>query len=163
MNFLKVLVLASFMVCLLFTAITIVLCCIGIVLPDTLIQSFFTVFGGELGAAALIKIAKYITNDTTIADRLRRKKENKVPLRPFLKLIEKTERNYAENKLKEVVYENGTKFIRSYKGEKYEVEVLKEGFLFRGEIYKSLSAIARKITGKNWNGKIFFGGNNGIK
>lgn len=90
-------------------------------------------------------------------------KENRVPLRPFLKLIEKTERDYAENRLKEVVYENGTKFIRSYKGEKYEVEVLKEGFLFRGEIYKSLSAIARKITAKNWNGKIFFGGNNGIK
>lgn len=88
-------------------------------------------------------------------------KENKFPLRPFFKLIEKTEREYAENKLVEVAYENGTKFIRSYKGTKYEVEVLKEGFLFKGEIYKSLSAIARKITGVQWNGKIFFRGNNG--
>lgn len=90
-------------------------------------------------------------------------KENMVPLRPFFKLIEKTEREYEENKLEEVAYENGTKFIRSYKGNKYEVEVIKGGFLFKGEIYKSLSAIARKITGKQWNSKIFFRGNNGRK
>jgi hypothetical protein len=90
-------------------------------------------------------------------------KENKVPLRPFLKLLEKAEREYAENKLEETAYENGTKFIRSYKGNKYEVEVIKDGFLFKGEIYKSLSSIARKITGKQWNGKIFFRGNNGRK
>jgi hypothetical protein len=90
-------------------------------------------------------------------------RENRVSLRPFFKLIDKVSKEMEENRHDETYFENGTKFIRSYKGEKYEVEVVKDGFLFRGEIYKSLSAIARKITGAQWNGKIFFRGNDGRK
>lgn len=53
---------------------------------------------------------------------------------------------------------HGTKLYRIWKGKQYEVTIGKDGcFIFDGEIYKSLSAIARKITGTNWNGKIFFG------
>ena len=52
----------------------------------------------------------------------------------------------------------GTKLYRIWKGKQYEVTVGKDGcFIFDGEIYKSLSAVARKITGTNWNGKTFFG------
>lgn len=86
-------------------------------------------------------------------------KENRVSLRAFFKLIEKAGREFEENRTDETCFEIGTKFIRSYKGEKYEVEVVKDGYLFRGEICKSLSAIARKITGAQWNGKVFFRGN----
>lgn len=32
-----------------------------------------------------------------------------------------------------------------------------QGFEFEGEIFRSLSAIATKITGTKWNGKVFFG------
>ena len=55
----------------------------------------------------------------------------------------------------------GIKLIREFKGKKYEVTVLEKGFEYNGEIYKSLSAIANKITGTKWNGKVFFGVKNG--
>lgn len=51
----------------------------------------------------------------------------------------------------------GTKLIREYKDKKYEVIVLDKSFSYNGERYKSLSAIANKITGTRWNGKVFFG------
>jgi Cft2 family RNA processing exonuclease len=51
----------------------------------------------------------------------------------------------------------GTKLIRKYQGKKHEVIVIKKGFEYNGQVYKSLSAIANKITGTRWNGKIFFG------
>ena len=52
----------------------------------------------------------------------------------------------------------GTKLCRIWKGKQYEVTVGKDGkFIFGGEIYNSLSAIANKITGTKWNGKVFFG------
>lgn len=51
----------------------------------------------------------------------------------------------------------GTLITRKYKGETLTVQVLADGFLFEGEKYKSLSAVARKITGSGWNGYLFFG------
>jgi len=46
---------------------------------------------------------------------------------------------------------------RLYKGESLEVKVLEEGFEFEGEVYKSLSAVAKKITGTHCSGYLFFG------
>jgi Protein of unknown function (DUF2924) len=51
----------------------------------------------------------------------------------------------------------GTMLARKYKGETLCVQVLPDGFLFEGERFKSLSAVARKITGSAWNGYLFFG------
>jgi hypothetical protein len=51
----------------------------------------------------------------------------------------------------------GTKLIREFKGRKYEVTVLENGYSCKDKIYKSLSSIANKITGTRWNGKRFFG------
>ena len=51
----------------------------------------------------------------------------------------------------------GTKFIREFKGRKYEVIKLDNGYQFNDNVYKSLSAIANEITGTRWNGKKFFG------
>lgn len=53
--------------------------------------------------------------------------------------------------------ELGSKIIRSYQGTKYEVEIVPQGYLYQYKIYKSLSGVAKSITGKNWNGKVFFG------
>ena len=52
---------------------------------------------------------------------------------------------------------NGTRLSREYNGALYEVESVEKGFIFEGQIYKSLSAVARKITGTQWNGLKFFG------
>jgi len=51
----------------------------------------------------------------------------------------------------------GTKLIREWDGTAHTVTVLKEGFEWEGRRYKSLSAVARTITGTRWNGYRFFG------
>lgn len=50
-----------------------------------------------------------------------------------------------------------SKLIRSYQGLKYEVEIVPQGYLYRHKTYKSLSGVAKAITGKSWNGNVFFG------
>ena len=63
--------------------------------------------------------------------------------------------------LKKIVKKGVTKtgsFIREYNGRAHEVFVKGEKeFIYDGETYTSLSAIAFKITGTKWNGKRFFG------
>ncbi len=51
----------------------------------------------------------------------------------------------------------GTRFVRSWQGQRYEVTALAAGFEYEGRRYRSLSAIAREITGTRWNGPLFFG------
>lgn len=51
----------------------------------------------------------------------------------------------------------GTTIVRTWRGKVYPVTVIKDGFVFDGVTYKSLSEIARKITGTRWNGPSFFG------
>ena len=51
----------------------------------------------------------------------------------------------------------GTKLIREWDGVAHTVIVLKDGFDWGGQRYKSLSAVARAITGTRWNGYRFFG------
>jgi hypothetical protein len=51
----------------------------------------------------------------------------------------------------------GTKLIREWDGVAHTVTVLKDGFDWGGQRYKSLSAVARAITGTRWNGYRFFG------
>jgi hypothetical protein len=52
---------------------------------------------------------------------------------------------------------SGTRLIREYQGVEHCVTVRDDGFEYRGRPYKSLSAIARAITGTQWNGRVFFG------
>ncbi|WP_223425476.1 DUF2924 domain-containing protein [Tateyamaria pelophila] len=51
----------------------------------------------------------------------------------------------------------GTKLIREWDGVAHTVTVLKDGFEWQGRKFKSLSAVARAITGTRWNGYRFFG------
>ena len=54
----------------------------------------------------------------------------------------------------------GTRLIREWNGAEHTITVLRDGFDWQGRKYKSLSAIARAITGTRWNGPVFFGLNN---
>jgi hypothetical protein len=51
----------------------------------------------------------------------------------------------------------GTRLVREWQGRTYEVVVLDDGFSWQGTSYRSLSALARKITGTAWSGPLFFG------
>ena len=52
---------------------------------------------------------------------------------------------------------SGTRLIREYQGIEHTVTVRDQDFEYQGRPYKSLSAIARTITGTQWNGLAFFG------
>jgi len=51
----------------------------------------------------------------------------------------------------------GTILTRRYKGRTIQVEVLEHGFAFEGKTYRSLSAVAKAVTGSHCSGHFFFG------
>jgi Protein of unknown function (DUF2924) len=51
----------------------------------------------------------------------------------------------------------GTRLVREWQGRTYEVAVRDHGLSWQGMHFRSLSAIARKITGTAWSGPLFFG------
>ena len=51
----------------------------------------------------------------------------------------------------------GAQLIKRYKDETLTVTVLEHGYQYGERVYKSLSAIARQVTGTQWNGFVFFG------
>ena len=53
----------------------------------------------------------------------------------------------------------GNRIIREWKDEKYEEIIRPNGVEYNGQLYRSLTAVAKKITGTHWNGKKFFGVN----
>ncbi|MFP5328550.1 MAG: DUF2924 domain-containing protein [Alphaproteobacteria bacterium] len=55
------------------------------------------------------------------------------------------------------VLEPGMRLAREWQGRRYEVDVLDKGFRYDGANYRSLSEVARAITGTRWNGLRFFG------
>jgi hypothetical protein len=51
----------------------------------------------------------------------------------------------------------GTRFVREWHGNRYEVTVIPGGFEYQGQRYRSLTAVAEAITGTHYNGRSFFG------
>ncbi len=51
----------------------------------------------------------------------------------------------------------GTRLVREWNGQRYEVTAVEGGFEYGGRKYRSLSAIAKAITGAHWSGPQFFG------
>jgi len=51
----------------------------------------------------------------------------------------------------------GARLVREWNGRTHTVTVEKEGFTYAGRGYRSLTAIAREITGARWSGPRFFG------
>jgi hypothetical protein len=50
----------------------------------------------------------------------------------------------------------GTILTRPYKGQNVQVQVLQSGFAYQGQVYPSLSAVAKAVTGSHTNGFLFF-------
>ena len=51
----------------------------------------------------------------------------------------------------------GTVLMREWQGTTHEVGVLNDGLVYKGKRYRSLSEVARLITGARWSGPLFFG------
>ncbi|HBK43063.1 MAG TPA: DUF2924 domain-containing protein [Polynucleobacter sp.] len=52
---------------------------------------------------------------------------------------------------------NGSRLVRVWQGKTHQVTVLEGGYLYENQTWKSLSAIAKHITGTPWSGPVFFG------
>lgn len=52
---------------------------------------------------------------------------------------------------------SGSRLVRDWNGITHVVDVVKGGYRYHGRVYRSLSAIAREITGARWSGPRFFG------
>ncbi len=50
----------------------------------------------------------------------------------------------------------GTTITREFNGKEIKVEVLEVGFRYDGKTWRSLSAIAKTVSGTSWNGFLFF-------
>lgn len=57
----------------------------------------------------------------------------------------------------------GCTFVREWQGKRHEVNALRDGFEWEGKKYRSLTAVAKAITGTHWNGRAFFGVSSGRK
>ena len=51
----------------------------------------------------------------------------------------------------------GTRLVREWNGRTHHVEMVESGFVWNGKTHRSLSTIAREITGAHWSGPRFFG------
>jgi len=56
-----------------------------------------------------------------------------------------------------ITISEGTRFIREWRGQTIEVVALDDGFEWQGRTFRSLSEIARVVTGAHWSGPRFFG------
>jgi len=52
---------------------------------------------------------------------------------------------------------NGTVLVREWHGVTHQVTATEQGVLYRGRLFRSLSEVAREITGTRWSGPLFFG------
>jgi hypothetical protein len=57
----------------------------------------------------------------------------------------------------------GARLIREWHGVEYTVTILDNGFEYQGRRYKSLTGVAKAITGTHWSGPVFFGLKKGVK
>ncbi len=78
----------------------------------------------------------------------------KKPLQVRNKWVNTVKQRSASSK---VQYLPGTRLIREWQGETHEVVIAEKGYMWRDKRYRSLSHIAREITGAHWSGPRFFG------
>jgi hypothetical protein len=63
----------------------------------------------------------------------------------------------GKNQLSQINPQVGTRLVREWQGKVHEVATVKGGFLYKGQQFRSLSEVARIITGTRWSGPAFFG------
>lgn len=113
-------------------------------------QDLFGTDPGRLGRAYLIRRLAYRIQELVyggLSQEARRR------LKELAESPKKTTPTRAERTNLQV----GTRLLREWRGDRYEVIVKEDGFLYDGKVYRSLSAVARAITGRHCGGRRFFG------
>lgn len=83
---------------------------------------------------------------------------NRKALAELHHIVKAIEKNGTSNEaLTRPRIKSGTRLFRQWRGQTHEVFVTESGYEYRGVAYRSLSEIAREITGTRWSGPAFFG------
>lgn len=82
---------------------------------------------------------------------------SKKALRDITRHMRALEQTGSISQSKQAGIKSGTNLIREWNGRVHRVEVIDNGFVWNGERHRSLSSIARTITGTRWSGPRFFG------
>ena len=77
--------------------------------------------------------------------------------RLLARIAEETMTGSSPKKLQSRMAQSGTILIREWQGNAHRVTMLDDGVSFNGKRYRSLSEVAREITGSRWSGPRFFG------
>jgi hypothetical protein len=75
----------------------------------------------------------------------------------ILRKLQPTEALPEKKRLPRPSFKPGTRLLREWRGVTHTVVILADGVEWRGERYRSLSVVAREITGAHWSGPRFFG------
>ena len=95
-----------------------------------------------------------------LAQRLQEKRHGKLPLmvaRELERLVSSAGTVAPEQAASRITLTSGTRLIREWNGQTIAVEVTDTGFAWNDRTYRSLSEIAREVTGAHWSGPRFFG------
>ncbi len=95
-----------------------------------------------------------------LAQRLQEKRYGKLPLlvaRELERAAASASGAVPEPLPSKVTLTPGTRLIREWNGQTIAVEVIEAGFAWNDRTYRSLSEIAREVTGAHWSGPRFFG------
>lgn len=84
-------------------------------------------------------------------------KKTKKKIFTLQRQIKNSSTDKAQTQKPKIILKPGTRLLREWKGATHCVEVIENGFVWQGNYYRSLSAIARLITGAHWSGPRFFG------
>lgn len=96
----------------------------------------------------------------SLAQRLQEKRHGKLPLlvaRELERAASSAGTAAPEKLPSKVSLTPGTRLIREWNGQTIAVEVTDAGFVWNDRTYRSLSEIAREVTGAHWSGPRFFG------
>ena len=96
---------------------------------------------------------------SNIAWALQAKAQGHDPLKLRTTLLKQSQEVIGQQ-TKQHCHSPGTRLIREWQGQVYEVLVTEDGYVWQDKAYKSLSPIATAITGTRWSGPRFFGLNN---
>ena len=95
-----------------------------------------------------------------LAQRLQEKRHGKLPLlvaRELERAGAMAGKGAARLSRANVALTPGTRLIREWNGQTIAVEVTEAGFVWKDRRYRSLSEVAREVTGAHWSGPRFFG------
>ncbi len=95
-----------------------------------------------------------------LAQRLQERRHGRLPslvARELNRVAAMARKEALEQTCRAVALTAGTRLIREWNGQTIAVEVTDAGFVWKDRSYRSLSEIAREVTGAHWSGPRFFG------